>query len=278
MKKALITILLLATSQLFAATKDFSDIPGYLLDKVLFASSFKQGQAPEIEDIYLELGDGQKNNTLSLGQKCSQKAAVRDGLENGPYRSEACTVSFDLLEVEGESEQVVWALYSPGMSFDKGLRIIIGRRNSLILECNQFTHTSLEGRRARRNLGKTVDLSGKTLTVVYDGSKDTIRAYVNGKPAGKAMRLTRSGTINPNRLVGKMTWGNNFGGHANIERITIDNVYYWNSALKDEEIQQLLKFEMTPLYWGIAGGAAGLLLIIAALIIVRLKKKASPAA
>ncbi|MBR2144025.1 MAG: hypothetical protein IJ956_00710 [Akkermansia sp.] len=278
MKKALITTLLLATSQLFAATKEFSDIPGYLLDEVLFASTFQKGTPPEIRDVQLHMGNGMKNNQLTFGDKHSSKGYLRTGLEHDRNRTQACTISFDIYGAAGDPGQVVWGLYSPGMAFDKGLRLVIGSRNTLLLECNQFTGTTLSGRRAKRNLGKISELTGKTITVVYDGGEDTVMAYVNGVPAGKAMRLTHGDNSKTNRYISSMSWGDNYCGWGRIKSATIDNVYFWGEALSEDEIKELIRFEMTPLYWGIAGGAAGLLLIIAALIIVKLKKKARPAA
>lgn len=277
MKKIIIS-LLFGSSCLMAATKDFSDMPDELMDYALCAHSFAKGHPAEIEDVYLGLKNGMKDNTLSYGSEYSLKGCLSDELQNGPSRSQACTISFDLLEAKGAPGQVVWALYSPGMAFHKGLRIVTGKRKSLVLECNEFTHTTLEGRQSRRTLGKIADLLGKTITVVYDGAKDTVQAYVNGEPVGRVMNLSRRNTDKANRLISRMAWGDNYCGYGQIERVTIDNVYFWGEALESEQIRQLLKFEMTPLYWGIAGGAAGLLLIIAALIIVRLKKKARPAA
>ncbi len=278
MKKAFIITLLLAASQLFGATKDFSDIPAHLLDEALFASTFQKGMPPEIRDMQLHMGNGMKNNQLTLGDNHSSKGYLRTGLEHDRNRTQACTISFDFYGAAGDPGQVVWGLYSPGMAFDKGLRLVIGSRNTLLLECNQFTGTTLRGRRAKRNLGKISELIGKTITVVYDGEENTVMTYVNGIPAGKVMRLTHGDNSRTNRYISSMSWGDNYCGWGRIKSATIDNVYFWGEALSGEEVQELIRFEMTPLYWGIAGGAAGLLLIMGGLITIKIKKKARPTA
>lgn len=278
MRTALITTLILATSQLSAATRDFADIPAALLDEALYASTFQKETPPEIGDVQLHLGKGMKDNRLTFGDNHSSKGYLRTGLEHDSQRTQACTISFDFYGAAGDPGQVVWGLYSPGMAFDKGLRLVIGSRNTLVLKCNQFTGTTLRGRRAKRNLGKISELTGKTITVVYNGDEDTVMVYVNGVPAEKAMKLTRGDSSKTNRYISSMSWGDNYCGWGRIKSATIDNVYFWGDALSEEEIQSIIKFEMTPLYWGIAGGTVGFLLIIVVLVAIKLKKKPRSAA
>ena len=277
MKKALITALLLAASQLFAATKDFSDISGNIMDEAAYASSFTRGKSPEINEIPIGMQKGNEPGCMAVGEDTKVCHWVSD-LEARTNRTSECTISFDLVNIKGKPGQVVWALYSPGGSFERGLRVVIGKRNNLELQCKEFTGTNISTRKGTRRLGKINELKGKTITVTYDGQEREICAYVNGQMVGKAIRLTYAGETTAKSTICDLTWGDNHCGWGKIDYAAVDNVCFWPIALSEDEIKELIRFEMTPLYWGIAGGAAGLLLIIAALIIAKLKKKARPAA
>lgn len=194
-------------------------------------------------------------------------------LEARTNRTTECTISFDLVNIKGKPGQVVWALYSPGGGFERGLRVVIGKRNNLELQCKEFTGTNINTRKGTRRLGKINELKGKTITVTYDGQKREICAYVNGQMVGKAIRLTYAGETTAKSTICELTWGDNHCGWGKIDYAAVDNVCFWPIALSEDDVARIVRFEMKPLYWQIAGGGAGVLLLIILICLIRRKKR-----
>ena len=181
MQKFIITLLALASSCVYAETKNFEDIPERLMEEVMYASSFTGKNPPEINVADLQLGVGTGRNRIFMGGKSEHKGALTTNLLQDTKKSEACTISFDLHKVAGQPGQVIWGLYSPDRAFEHGLRLVIGPRRTLELVCTNFTESNVSGRSAKIKLGEIEDLLGKTLTIVYDGELDEVNAYINGQ-------------------------------------------------------------------------------------------------
>lgn len=273
MQKFIITLLALASSCVYAKTKNFEDIPERLMEEVMYASSFTGKNPPEINVADLQLGVGTGRNRIFMGGKTEHKGALTTNLLQDTKKSEACTISFDLHKVAGQPGQVIWGLYSPDRAFEHGLRLVIGPRRTLELVCTNFTESNVSGRSAKIKLGEIEDLLGKTLTIVYDGELDEVNAYINGQRHEDRIELSRATGSTAKRAYSCMSWCDNYCGHAHLEQVTLDNVMFWAIPLNQKQIKSLVKFEMTPTNWGILGGC----LLVCVFVLKPLLRKKKPA-
>lgn len=216
-------------------------------------------------------------NDMGLRFPCQDKGGARIGYEKGysatwvegierrpACRSEAFTVSFDLHELDSAVGSCLLSMYTAGGNRGRGLLLCIGKHRNLELVCHKFTDTQNLGMRDRINLGKIEELVAgkKTITIVYNGATNTIRAYVDGEPKGKIIKLRYDGAPARKQLCA-FQFGAHYGGGAWLKRATIDNLCFWRAALTDEQVADTVKGSIPPVVWKVLTALGGLLLFAA---------------
>lgn len=263
MKRYLLLLLVLCAGCCQAATIDMKEAPESIRESIIYWSDFSQKQAVV--------------NEMGLPIRCEGDGVARVGYDKGCHgtwcdrigrhpscRSQSFSVSFDLLELEGNVDSCLLSMYTEGANRNRGLILSIGKHRNLELVCHKFTNTENLGTRGKIILGKIDALTAdkKTITVVYNGDANTIRAYVDGEPVGKRIKLRYDGASAKKQLYA-VQLGSYYGGGAYLKRSAIDNLCFWSTALTDEQVAETVQGGIPPVVWKVLTVLGGLLLFAA---------------
>lgn len=269
MKKFLLFLLL--SSPLLAASKAFHDLPSQLQMKATYASTFTHGEDEEVAESDLGVNqDEAEKDSYCFGLRVNRKSWVTD-FDKKAHVTDSFTISFDALEIEGENDQTLLSIYTPGCKWDNALRLIIGKKNNLELRCKNFADSTIFGKKSRRNICPLAEIRGKTITITYNGGKNTVCVYCNGQKVGKSMRLTYKPGVTPRKIIKELTWSETLGGGSKIEYFCIDNLYFWPQALSEKEVAEIIQPEYRYLWW-VIGGSCGAVFLLGGCIFLRRKK------
>lgn len=263
MKKIVMMFLALGAAICQAESIPLHEMDSRLQDNMVYCSSYDSDVA-DLNDIGLYLPAGE-NSATCIGVDKGYRISWMDGLEKKEaMRGNGFTVSFDLHELKGDESGVLLSLYTPGYSWGNGLLLRIGRKKTLELLCRNFGNATNNGRKARIELGRIHELTAthKTITVVYDGEQNEVRAYVDGTPTKKSIHLKYNDKPAVRQLAA-MQFGSLYGGGCDLRRGTIDNLCIWNEALSDKQVASLVKNGIPPMVWDILAGLGALLLFVA---------------
>ncbi len=225
-----------------AVTIDMSEAPDNLTEELIYYSDFDTGEA-DVNEIYIHLPCHAQSGTARMGTAEGYGEYWRDDIKgNGNCQSKSYTLSFDLHELKGRDGACMLSMYTDGQNREKGLYLQMGKKDTLYLVCDSFCNSVTQGSRARINLGKIPDLlvETSTITVVIDGERNEIRAYVDGEPLKRRIKLKYQGNT-PRKQLCVMQFCGFYGGGCGVSRCSIDNMCIWKCALTDEQVSQLTR-------------------------------------
>ncbi len=259
MQKIVTTFLLLGAMISQAAMVEYKDMPDEVAEALVYSADFNT-EFPDVNDLHLNLR-GNKEGVACVGVDKGYENFWQEGIEhNGAARSNSFTVSLDIRELAGQQEAALLSMYSFGMNRTRGLLLCIGRRNTLELVCNGFTNTTTSGRRARITIGNIDELIAerKTISIVYNGSANTITVYVDAEALDKKIKLRYDGKPASKQYT-VLQFGGCYGGGCSLKRGQIDNLSIWNIALSEDQVASIVQGRVSPMVWQVLAAGGGLL-------------------